>query len=347
MDLTSYRALGRSGLVVSPMGLGAMTFGTDRWGTPEAESRVILDAYVEAGGNFIDTAEAYSGGQSEEIVGRYVSERALRDKMVIATKFSWNRDPGNPNAGGNGAKNIFRAVDGSLRRLGTDYIDLYWLHFWDMVTPVEEVLHTFGDLVRSGKIRHFALSNVPVWYATKMAVLAQARGLPGPIALQMQYSLVERTVENEFVPLARDMGMGIIPWSPLGGGLLAGKYTRGQEKASATDRLSGGNPFGDTKFTNRNWDIVDVLKGVAAEAGCSPAQAALAWVAARPGVTSLLMGASRPEQLDQNIAGLDVALTPEQMETLDAGSAPAGNFFSPAIRRMIFGGTDVRGWHDV
>ena len=348
--LTSFRTLGRSGLVVSPLALGTMTFGTQRWGASDDASRAIFDAYVDAGGNFIDTADVYAGGRSEELLGGFVADRALRDRLVLATKFTWNLEAGNPNAGGNGRKNVHRALDASLKRLRTDHVDLYWLHFWDMVTPVEEVLQTLGDLVRAGKVRYFALSDVPAWYATKMAVLAEARGVPGPIAVQMEYSLVERTVEREHVPAARECGLGIMPWSPLAGGFLAGRYKRDADRAATGGRLSGANPFGDSKFTERNWRVLDALRGVAAEAGVAPAQAALAWALARPGVAALLIGASRVEQLHDNLAALQVALSPQQVRALDAASAlePAFPYsgFTAQVRRSIFGGTGVQGWND-
>ena len=348
MNLTSFRILGRSGLVVSPMALGSMTFGAKHWGATEVGSRAILDAYVEAGGNFIDTADVYSAGRSEELVGRYVAERTLRDKLVLATKFTWNLNPGNPNAGGNGRKNIYRALDASLRRLRTDTIDLYWLHFWDMVTPAAEVLQTMGDLVRVGKIRYFALSDVPAWYATKMSVLAEVHGVPGPIALQMEYSLVERTLEHEHVPAARECGLGITPWSPLAGGFLAGKYVQQDKSATGEGRLSGPNPFGQSKFTERNWQVLAALREVAAELERPPAQIALAWALQKPGISALIVGATKAEQLHENLAALDVPITPAQCAALDKASAPLAAFpysaFTPEIRRSIFGGADVQGW---
>ncbi len=347
MDLTSFRTLGRSGLVVSPFALGTMTFGAGRWGAEEDGARAILDAYVEAGGNFIDTADIYGGGASEEMLGRYVAERSLRDRLVVATKFTWNLDPGNPNAGGNGRKNIHRALERSLRRLGTDYIDLYWSHFWDMTTPAEEMLLTLSDLVRSGKIRYYALSDVPAWYATKIAVLAAERGLPGPVAIQAEYSLVERTVEREHVPLAVECGMGLVPWSPLAGGFLTGKYGRG-DKREGSDRLNGANPFGGSKFTDRNWAILGVLKQVAEEVEAPPARVALAWAISQLRVDSLLLGASRPAQVRENVAALDLTISDAQRVRLDRASAlePAFPYlgFTPDVKRSIFGGADVRGW---
>ena len=347
MSLTDYRTLGRSGLVVSPLALGTMTFGTARWGSPDDVSEAIFNEYVDAGGNFIDTADIYAGGRSEELVGQYVTDRNLRDKVVLATKFSWNAQPGNPNAGGNGRKNIYRALESSLRRLKTDYIDLYWLHAWDMVTPVEEVLQTFGELVRAGKIRYFGFSNVPAWYTTKAATLAAAHAMPGPIALQMAYALIERNLEREYLPLARECGLGITPWSPLAAGFLTGKYQRAASGATGEGRLSGPNPFGNSLFTDRNWRILDTLRSVTAEFDRPMAQVALAWALAQPGITAPIVGVSRVEQLHDNLASLDIGFTPEQLRTLNEVSAPEPTFpyniFTPEINQSIFGGFGVQG----
>ena len=225
MSLTDFRTLGRSGLVVSPLALGTMTFGAAGWGSADDVSAAIFNAYVEAGGNFIDTADVYAGGRSEELLGRYVAERGLREQLVLATKFGFHGGPkGSVHGGGNGRKHVYQALEGSLRRLGTDYIDLYWLHVWDAVTPVEEVLQTLGDLVRAGKIRYFGFSDMPAWYAARAATLAQVHGVPGPIAMQLEYSLVERSIEREHRPAAQALGLGLVPWSPLAGGFLSGKY---------------------------------------------------------------------------------------------------------------------------
>lgn len=261
MSLTDFRTLGRSGLIVSPFALGAMTFGTPRWGSPDDVSKSVFNQYIDAGGNFIDTANVYSGGRSEELVGEFVAERRLRDKLVLATKFGFNREKGNPHAGGNGRKHIYGALESSLRRLKTDYVDLYWLHVWDMVTPIEEVLETLGDLVRAGKIRYFGFSDMPAWYAVKAATLAKAFNALAPVAMQMEYSLVERSIEREHLPAARECGLGVCPWSPLAGGFLTGKYRRENEPAPEQGRLGGANPFsgGFTKFTERNWLILDAL----------------------------------------------------------------------------------------
>ena len=348
MSLTDFRTLGRSGLIVSPLALGTMTFGTARWGSSDDVSEAVFNAYVDNGGNFIDTADTYAKGRSEELLGGYVAERGLRDQLVLATKFTWNAVPGVPVTSGNGRKNIYRALEGSLRRLQTDYIDLYWLHHWDLVTPVEEVLQTLGDLVRAGKIRYFGLSNVPAWYVAEAATLARVYGVPGPIALQLEYSLVERGIEREHVQAAHHFGLGITPWSPLAAGFLAGKYGRKDAGASGEGRLSGPNPFGDTKFTDQNWSVLDVLKTVAAELDRPTAQVALAWASAQPGITSLILGASKLEQLQGNLASLDIRFTSGQLQTLDKVSAlqpsTPSSILMPEIKRLIFGGVDVQGW---
>ena len=206
MTLSDYRTLGRSGLIVSPLALGTMTFGNPSWGSPDAVSEAIYNTYLDWGGNFVDTADIYSGGRSEELVGRFIRQSASRDRIVLSTKFGFNAAAGNPHAGGNGRKNIHRALEGSLRRLGTDYIDLYWMHVWDLVTPVEEVLETLTDLVRQGKIRYFGFSDMPAWYAAKAGALARDGQLLAPIAQQLYYSLAERSIEREHLPAARDAG---------------------------------------------------------------------------------------------------------------------------------------------
>lgn len=354
--LTQFHTLGRSGLVVSPLALGTMTFGTDRWGADEATSRAIFAAYREAGGNFIDTADIYSGGISEEMTGRFIAETGSRDEMVLATKFAFNASAsplaatqpggGNPNAGGAGAKNIHRALHASLKRLGTDYIDLYWMHIWDGVTPIEEIIQTLGDLVRAGKIRYYALSDMPAWLAMKAATIAAERRVPGPIAMQLEYSLVARDIEREHIPAAHEAGTAVVPWSPLAGGFLTGKYPR--DSAPDSGRLSGANPFGDSKFTDRNWSVLDVVKAIAVEQDRPAAQIALAWVMARPGITSTIIGARTLKQLYDNLAAAEIALTPDQMTRMTEVSAIMPGFTdslaAPFIRRLVFGGNEVRDW---
>lgn len=350
MKPNDLRTLGRSGLLVSPVALGTMTFGTPRWGSPDEVSEQVFRAYVEAGGNFIDTADVYAKGRSEELVGGYIGAGSLRDDLVLATKYTFNPNPGRPLLGGNSRKNMHRALEGSLRRLRTDYVDLYWMHAWDQVTPIDEVLESMGDLIRTGKIRYFGLSDVPAWYATRMATLAEARGVPGPIALQMEYSLTSREIEAEYVEAARACGMGITPWSPLAAGFLAGKYTRDTEgKAQEGGGRLDLNLPSFQKFTERNWQVLDRVRQVASDSGLDMAKLALAWVYAQPGVTSTILGAKTVEQLQSNLAALDLQLSPEQMEALDKAGAPEptsmSRFFSPAGKAMIFAGTAVnRTW---
>ena len=346
MTLTDFRTLGHSGLVVSPLALGTMTFGNASWGSADDVSKAIFNTYVETGGNFIDTADVYSGGRSEELLGTFIAEGNLRDQLVLATKFGFNAQRGNPHAGGNGRKHIYAALYGSLKRLQTDYLDFYWLHVWDMVTPVEEVLQTLGDLVRAGHVRYFGLSDMPAWYATKAATLAQVHNIPGPVGMQLEYSLVERSPEREHIPAANELGLGVTPWSPLAGGFLAGKYERQDEGASGEGRLSKGNPFQGpfTKFTDRNWKILDALKTVAGELERPPAQVALAWASAQPGITAPVIGASKVAQLQDNLASLEVDFSAEQLQRLSDASRPEGIFFSDDLKRMVFGGHEVTGW---
>ncbi len=364
MDMTDYRTLGRSGLIVSPLALGTMTFGAERWGSGQAGSRAVLDAYVQAGGNFIDTADVYSGGRSEEMLGGFLAESGLRDRMVLATKAGFARAQGTPLHGGNGAKNIRLGLEGSLRRLRTDYVDLYWVHVWDRTTPAEEVLRTLAGAVQAGKILHYGFSNTPAWYVAKVATLARAHGLPEPIGLQYAYSLLDRGVELDLVPAGRDLGLGLVPWSPLAAGLLTGKYGRdmlGQadragglpdragagEERESDGRLNGDNPFGGMLFTERNFGVVDVVRAVADEVGRSMAEVALAWLLGRPGVSSILVGASRVEQLRQNMAALDLSLPDAHRQRLDGASAlpPLNPYFIFDLPpQVIFGGQAVRRW---
>jgi aryl-alcohol dehydrogenase-like predicted oxidoreductase len=352
MSLDRYYTLGRSGLRVSRLALGTMTFGDNwGWGSAEDTARAMFDRYLAAGGNFIDTADLYTDGSSESLLGRFIAASGTRDRVVLSTKYSYNTERGNPNAGGNGRKNMLRAVESSLRRLRTDYIDLYLLHTWDRITPAEEVLRTFDDLVRAGKIRYAGLSDVPAWYAARMQTLAQAHAMSPLVNLQLQYSLVERNIEREYVDLAIELGMGITAWSPLGMGLLSGKYRpsehggdgRGEGRLQAVKTM--GLPALLDKFTPRNWQIVSLLERVAREHGFSMAQAAIQWVARRPGVGAVILGARNLAQFDDNLAALDRELPHETLQALDAASAPPSqfpySFFEQPQQAGIHGGVGI------
>ena len=352
MQLNEYVTLGRSGLRVSPLTLGTMTFGNARWGSDDAEARRIFDRYIERGGNVLDCADVYSGGKSEELLGRFVAEAGLRDKVVVATKFTFNPEEGNPNSGGNGRKNIYRALESSLRRLNMDYLDLYWMHVWDTVTPVEEVIDTLDTLVHQGKIRYYGFSDVPAWYAARGQTLAECSGREPAIALQLEYSLVERTIEQEHVAAASELGMGVCAWSPLASGFLAGKYTRDKgADSSEGSRLhvlkKANNPV-FAKFTERNWKILDTLLEVAKQLNRPAAQVALNWVTTQPGVTSTIIGATKLTQLEDNLAALSFEIPAELRAKLNEVSAldPAHPymFFEGVLQERIRGGVTVRKW---
>lgn len=343
----TYRTLGRTGLRVSPLAFGAMTFG---WGAEKNVARALFDRYRERGGNFIDTADGYAGGTSETWLGEMIEETNSRDEIVLATKFTFNAQAGNPNAGGNGRKNIRRALEGSLRRLRTEFIDLYIMHVWDQVTPVEEVASTLNDLVREGKIRHIGLSDVPAWYASRFATIADLRGWERPAALQLEYSLISRNLEREHLPLARELGLSITPWSPLGGGLLTGKFRRVNGAITGAGRVldlkDSGNPVLE-KFAKReqNWVVLETLLRVAESLGRTPAEVALAWVMAQPCITSTLIGATRLDQLDANLDAAELTLPEGALRELNDASAPEPNelehFFGEVVQGMVHGGTKV------
>lgn len=344
--MSGYHLLGRSGLRVSPLALGTMTFGTEwGWGSSKETAHRILARYLEVGGNFVDTADGYTAGTSESLIGEYLEKAGGRDRVVLATKFSLGSTPGNPNSGGNGRKNVYRALEGSLRRLRTDFVDLYWLHAWDGITPVEEVMQTLTDLVRAGKIRHAGLSDVPAWYFARAQTLAEREGLTPIVALQLEYSLVERNIEREHIPAALELGAAVTIWSPLASGLLSGKYRREGLKAAGEGRLpavaSSGNPGFEKLFTERNWGIVDTLAAVAAELGRPPAQVALNWIATRPGVGAAIVGATRLEQLEANLAALDFAIPEPAWRRLEEASRPElvhpYNFFTEFFFKGMHG----------
>jgi aryl-alcohol dehydrogenase-like predicted oxidoreductase len=344
MPLDHYVTLGRSGLRVSPFCLGAMTFGEDwGFGTPVPESEAIMARYFERGGNFIDTANGYTGGHSERIIGNFIAhDRARRDEIVIATKFFSNLSRRNPNGGGASRKAIVASCEQSLRRLRTDYIDLYWLHVWDRFTPIDETMRALDDLVRAGKVRYIGFSDTPAWKVAQAQITALFRGWTPLVALQIEYSLLERTVEGELVPMALEMELGITPWSPLAGGALSGKFRREDAATTTSDRgvrlLS--------RLTDRTYTIVDEVKRVADALGTTPAAVALAWVQARPGVGSTIIGARRLDQLDANLAALDLRLSPEHVQALDEASKPTLNFpanFLPGSINFMHNGLTVNG----
>jgi aryl-alcohol dehydrogenase-like predicted oxidoreductase len=353
MKLNEYVTLGRSGLRVSPLTLGTMTFGTE-WGTgaDEKGSRAIFDAYLDRGGNTIDTADGYTKGTSETMLGKFITDAKNRDKLVLNTKFTFNGTQGNPNTGGNGRKNIYRALESSLKRLQTDFIDLYWLHAWDTVTPVEEVVSTLADLVAEGKIRYYGFSDTPAWYAARAYTLAEQHGRARLTALQLEYSLLERNIEREHLPAAQELGLGVCPWSPLGGGMLTGKYQRHADagKGTGEGRLASQatrNP-NFSKFSERNFKIVDALNEAAKALGKPAAQVALNWCATQPGITSTIIGATKTSQLADNLASLDVTIPAELRKKLDEASAievtHPYSFFGGDINAMITGGTTIHPW---
>ena len=330
MPLDHYVTLGRSGLRVSPYCLGAMTFGDDwGWGSTVPDAEAIVTRYIEHGGNFLDTANAYTKGHSERIIGDYVRQRGpRRDQLVIATKFFANLFPPDPNAGGASRKSVTAACDESLRRLQTDYIDLYWMHLWDRFTPIDETMRVLDDLVSAGKVRYIGFSDTPAWKVAQAQVMASFRGWAPLVALQIEYSLVERTVEGELIPMAQELGLGVTPWSPLRGGVLTGKYTR----ANTKDAKPGRGERVTAYLDERTFVIIDELVRIAGELGTTPAAVALAWVQAKPGVDSTIIGARTMEQLDENLAGLTVALDDLQVEALDRVSTPTLSFPMPFLQ---------------
>ena len=323
MPLNSYVTLGRSGLRVSPFCLGSMTFGEDLgYGSSVPDSEAILSRYLEHGGNFIDTANIYTKGHSEKIIGDFFKQRkGKRDRVVIATKFFCNFFAGDPNGGGASRKAIVAQCEESLRRLQTDYIDLYYLHNWDKFTPVEETMSVLEDLVRTGKVRYLGFSDTPAWKVTQAQMIAHFRGWTPLIALQTEYSLMQRTGEGELVPMAQELGLGVLPWSPLKMGALSGKYTRANGQKMQGHR---GSFVGE--LTEKQYDIIDAALKVASQLNTDVATVALAWVQNRPGVSSTIIGARTMDQLEANIKALDVQLSPEQIATLDAASKPVLNF---------------------
>ncbi len=331
-----YKLLGRSGLRVSELALGTMTFGEEwGWGASKEESRRMFDAYAEAGGNFLDTANRYTEGTSEKYVGEFIAPD--RDHWIVATKYTlWMRRD-DPNFSGNHRKNMVRALEASLKRLGTDYIDLYWVHAWDFTTPAAEVMRALDDMVRAGKVLHVGISDTPAWIVSRANTLAELRGWSPAVALQLRYSLIDRTAERDLIPMARAMDMAVTPWSILGAGTLTGKYSRGSTPEEGRAREGAATD-------ERNLRIADAVVDIAEEIGCTPSQVAVSWVRQQHGVIVPLVGARNLAQLEDNLGALDVTLDAAQLGRLDEVSAiepgfPHDFLASDPIRDIVFGGT--------
>ena len=318
-----HRTLGPSGTVVTALCLGTMTFGAE---TDETTAFAMMDTYAAAGGNFLDTADVYSRGLSEEITGRWLAARpAVAAQMVIATKARFPMGAG-PNDLGLSRRHLARALDASLRRLAIDRIDLYQMHAWDALTPVEETMRFLDDAIAAGKIAYWGVSNWLGWQIAKSVQIARHQRWAAPVTLQPQYNLLARDIEHEIVPACRDAGMGLLPWSPLGGGWLSGKYRRGERPAGAT-RLGENPERGMESWTTRSaqdrtWAVIDTLAAIAGARGVSMAEVALAWLRDRPGVTSVILGARTPDQLAANLRSAALTLSAEETRALTDVSAP-------------------------
>ncbi len=355
MALNHYLTLGRSGLRVSPLCLGSMTFGLDwGWGADATTSQHIVDYYLDHGGNFIDTANIYTKGHSEKILGMTIGNSPRRrQKTVLATKFCGNLFTGDPNAGGANRKAIFQQLENSLRRLQTDYIDLYWMHFLDRFTPIDETMRTLDDLVRAGKVRYIGFSDTPAWLCAQVQVTAMFKGWNPLIAIQVEYSLLERSVEFELIPMARELGMGVTPWSPLKGGVLTGRYDATVQTSPApttatppSAKKGGRAEMAARHINERSLAVIDALRSFASQLDATPSQVALAWLRSRPGVVSTIIGARTMEQLLDNIKSLNVSLMPEQIARLDEITRPVPIFpqsFLPGTCSVYQGGTTING----
>lgn len=311
----NYTLLGKSGLRVSEVCLGAMTFGEDSgWGASKEESRQVFEAFTAVGGNFIDTANIYNSGTAECYLGEFV--KAQRDQFVLATKYSISSNPGDPNAGGNQRKNMMQAVEASLKRLNTDYIDLYWMHAWDMITPIDEVMRSFDDLVRAGKVLYIGISDTPAWVVSEANMLAELRGWTRFIGLQIPYSLIDRTVERDLLPMARAGSLTVTAWGAIGSGVLTGKYS-----GKAGEPVHSRGELGNDRLTERNLQIASEVLAIAAEQDRPPSQIALAWVRQQPHEVIPILGARTLSQFNENIGYLNCKLSAEQLTRLDQVSA--------------------------
>ena len=342
--LAEYRLLGRSGLRISPLTLGTMTFGSEwGWGSDAEGSRAVFDAYVERGGNSIDTANFYTNGTSEKLLGDFIKGR--RDELVLATKYTLNMRRGDPNAGGNHRKALVQSVEASLERMQTDYIDLLWIHAWESHTPVDEAMRALDDLVRQGKILYIGMSNAPAWVVSQANTLAELRGWTSFIGLQIQYNLIRRQAERELRPMARDFDIGVMPWSPLGGGVLTGKYNRIEGSDSKLDE-SLRKESQEKGVSEKDLEIAAETQRIANEIGCTAAQVALAWLQAKHGVTSSIIGARTLGQLQNNLGALDIELSEAQTAKLDEVSHidleyPHSYLQGKRVRDFMMGGTTV------
>jgi aryl-alcohol dehydrogenase-like predicted oxidoreductase len=335
-----YRLLGNSGLRVSEVSLGTMTFGEDwGWGSPKDEARKIYDAYREAGGNFIDTANVYTNGTSETLLGEFM--KGHRQSIALATKYTNSFPSKDPNAAGNHRKSMVQSVEASLKRLATDYIDLYWVHIWDQITPVEEVMRGLDDLVRQGKILYVGISDAPAWWIAQANTLAQLRGWTPFVGLQIEYSLIERTVERELIPMAHALNVGVTAWSPLSGGILSGKY-HGQGKSEG-GRMDSEMMKGFVPEKQRTDRVVAAVKTVSDQTGRSMAQVALAWLRHRQVPVIPIIGARKLTQLQDNLASFDLQLSPDQLKALDDASHidlgfPLDMYSKELVRNIRYGG---------
>jgi aryl-alcohol dehydrogenase-like predicted oxidoreductase len=335
-----YRLLGNSGLRVSEFALGTMTFGEDwGWGAPKDEAQKVYNAFRESGGNFIDTANVYTNGTSESFLGEFM--KGHRASMVLATKYTNAAAGTDSNAGGNHRKNMMQSVEASLKRLQTDYIDLYWVHIWDRITPVEEVMRGLDDLVRQGKVLYAGISDAPAWWIAQANTLASLRGWSPFVGLQIEYSLVERTVERELIPMAKALSLGVTAWSPLSGGVLTGKYHGGG--SAETGRLSSDMMKQFMPEEQRTERIITAVKAVADQVGRSMAQVALAWLRSRPVPVIPIIGARKLSQLQDNLASIDLSLSTEQLKMLDQASQielgfPHEFYAKEMVLSLIYGG---------
>jgi len=335
-----YKLLGKSGLRVSEFALGTMTFGEDwGWGAPKDEAQKVYNAFREVGGNFIDTANIYTNGTSETFLGEFMEGH--RESMVLGTKYTNAAAGTDPNAGGNHRKSMMRSVEASLKRLQTDYIDLYWVHIWDQITPVEEIMRGLDDLVRQGKILHVGISDFPAWWIAQANTLASLRGWSPFVALQMEYSLVERTVERELIPMARALNLGVTAWSPLSRGVLTGKYHG--HGSSESGRMSADMMKQFMPEEQRTGRIVAAVKTVADQMGRSMAQVALAWLRSRPVPVIPIIGARKLSQFQDNFASIDLSLSADQLKALDEASRielgfPYDIYAKDMVRALMHGG---------